>query len=328
MSSRFTRVVTAFVLLVAASGASAFTRDTTTRGRPETGLWLWWGPRAVTFRVNAAALEGTQSGCRTAAVAETTIASALATWGAATRTGETASCTDFSFAQAAPITTRVLGNDGVNLIVVRTTRCADAVAATPGACNIAVPGDCASKLNCWEYDISTLGLTTTTFDPATGEIRDADMELFAWNGLAAPRSGAYFTCEPPTVTTSCSDPFSTRPTGCQATDLGAVATHEAGHMLGLGHVCSSEGSPVYAVCPTGDPVMRPNVGAVSARVLAQDDVAGVCTVYPRGAATPKSPPTSSGGDSGGGGCNTAGGAGILALLGAAAAAWRARRRAR
>ena len=72
--------------------------------------------------------------------------------------------------------------------------------------------------------------------------------------------------------------------------------------------------------------MMPQVGGASNRALDQDDVNGVCTIYPAGGATLTCPPVQPKKGSSGG-CDSAGGAGVLAIAGVLAA-WRRRRRLR
>jgi MYXO-CTERM domain-containing protein len=101
----------------------------------------------------------------------------------------------------------------------------------------------------WPYSDSsnTLGLTTVTYDTTDGEIYDADMEL---------NSAQYQLVAAPPV-----------PTG--AYDLMTVITHEAGHFLGLAH--SADGTAVMYAHYHSD-----------ASVPTQDDVDGICTIYPPG----------------------------------------------
>lgn len=102
----------------------------------------------------------------------------------------------------------------------------------------------------WPYNdpYSTLGLTTVTFNADTGEIYDADMEL---NSSGRNLS---ITDQVPT----------------NGFDLASVVTHEAGHFFGLAHATDSK-STMYAS-------YKP--GTTQLRTLAQDDIKGICAIYP------------------------------------------------
>jgi hypothetical protein len=100
----------------------------------------------------------------------------------------------------------------------------------------------------WPYpnDLNnTLGLTTVTFDSETGEIYDADTEI---NG---------------TVPLSTDDP----PSGF---DFESILTHEMGHFLGLAH----SANPAATMWAFHTP------GSTSMRTLTDDDVSGLCSIYP------------------------------------------------
>lgn len=93
---------------------------------------------------------------------------------------------------------------------------------------------------------NTLGLTTVTFDPDTGEIYDADMEINS------------------TVPLTLSDPI---PAG--GYDFQSIITHECGHFLGMAH-SGDDRATMFAHYTQGSTYMR---------VLTDDDVSGICSIY-------------------------------------------------
>jgi hypothetical protein len=94
---------------------------------------------------------------------------------------------------------------------------------------------------------NTLGLTTVTFEPDTGELYDADTEI---NG---------------TRPLSVGDPV---PEGYY--DLESILTHEMGHFLGLAHSAEANATMFASYNP----------GSTSMRILKQDDIDGICSIYP------------------------------------------------
>jgi hypothetical protein len=100
----------------------------------------------------------------------------------------------------------------------------------------------------WPYPgvSATLALTTVSFEIATGRILDADVEV---NSFAID------------ITTSTTNPRA---------DLQSIATHEAGHFLGLAH-SDDPTATMYAAYQPG------NLGF---RTLRQDDQEAICKAYP------------------------------------------------
>ncbi|HEY3821594.1 MAG TPA: matrixin family metalloprotease [Polyangiaceae bacterium] len=118
----------------------------------------------------------------------------------------------------------------------------------------------------WPHDDAnnTLGLTTVTYDPDTGEIYDADMEINA------------------TVPLSIGDPVMPG-----AYDFDSIITHECGHFLGMAHT-GDDRATMYASYTQGTTYKR---------VLTSDDVSGLCSIYLAGgdrAVDPSATPDGSG----------------------------------
>lgn len=100
----------------------------------------------------------------------------------------------------------------------------------------------------WKYGPQVLGLTTVNYNPKTGEIYNADMELNTYD----------------------MSPLAIRdPVDQDAYDFASVVTHETGHFLGMGH-SQIAGATMYAQYTEGQTDMR---------YLSPDDVTGICTVY-------------------------------------------------
>ncbi len=101
----------------------------------------------------------------------------------------------------------------------------------------------------WPHNDSnnTLALTTVTFNPETGEIYDADMEVNTHDQRV-----------------TLLDPVP--PDGY---DFASIVTHETGHFLGLAHSGDNRATMFANYTP----------GATAMRNLTADDVAGVCSVY-------------------------------------------------
>ena len=102
----------------------------------------------------------------------------------------------------------------------------------------------------WPYDAapSAYALTSVTFNPQTGIIADADIEL----------NGEYFQFT------------NTDAPGETDVDVRNTLTHEAGHFIGLDHTPLAEAT-MFARAPEGELLKRS---------LHEDDVDGACHIYP------------------------------------------------
>lgn len=104
----------------------------------------------------------------------------------------------------------------------------------------------------WNYKgvDNTLAKTTVTYDSVSGVILDADIELnHAYNELTVGDEAVVY-------------------------DLESILTHELGHFIGLDHSFDFDATMNASYDP----------GTTELRTVEQDDVAGVCTIYPPGRA--------------------------------------------
>lgn len=326
------RGLAALASLLAAVPALAFVRSTT--ATPGTGKPLFWPNPRVTYVVNPNHFTSVP-GCADIPTAMALVRASFPAWNRAEHPGESNVCTGFQFVDGGDSASTVLGYDQTpgahneNLVVFRSGLCStittDSLCTNPPLGSDGLPdlGACVAAHNCWEHDAATgpggtIALTSVVYLPDTGEIVDADMELHDWNGDRTAPNGWYFTCPgapaPTCNASSPSDPLLFSDSGCTYIDIGNTVTHEAGHMLGLDHVCVQGAAPPSNACPVGGSTMEPTAGPgdTDKRTLKPDDIDGVCSIYPvKG--------------SGGCGCGTASASG-LALLGLFLAALWPRRR--
>ncbi len=108
----------------------------------------------------------------------------------------------------------------------------------------------------WIHEAEAIAMTTTTYDTQNGKIVDSDVEL----------NGRDYT-------------FTTAESAQVLVDICNALAHEAGHMLGLDHSSDSD-TTMYGYAPQGE---------TKKCDLSQDDIDGLCHVYPAGRETPPTP---------------------------------------
>ncbi len=308
---------------VALAGATAFALAGTAlafvRTTPSNGMCLWWASRNVPYAVNdfgsSAPASPATDVCGVPTSPTAVLAAVKASFAAWSQPA--LACTDLQLTYQGQTPSVQTGNDGQNLVVFRRGPCSD-TRIVPGGDPCLTSGTCADAYNCWDHSGSSIiALTTTTYRPSTGEIIDADIELNAWDGNPGTFGNAvgfYFTCvdpSPGTVTSCPATPSNccSAPgvSGCLAMDVQNTVTHEAGHFIGLGHTPVS-GATMFASAARGE---------TSKRSLAQDDIDGVCAIYPAGKPTVTCVSHSSGCGQG-----SAGPGSLLGLLALLALRWR------
>ncbi len=216
------------------------------------------------------------------------------------------SCANLDLVYAGTTGETRVGLDGLgeNVVLFRRGWCSTQLPAS-APCMLDPDVDCGNIYGCFEdhgpADRQAVAMTAVLYEPSSGRIFDADVQVNGWDGtgvgaqLKLPaENGWYFTCATPPpnpkICASYGEP------DCYYMDLQNTVTHEAGHVLGLAHTS------------TPDTVMfiTTAAGETKKRVLSQDDIAGVCAIYPEPS-----------------GCASGGaGAGGLGILVAALLLWR------
>ncbi len=240
-------------------------------------------------------------------------------------------CADLRFVYGGTFDEIRTGIGGIdeNVVVFRRGWCSENAAAVADPCFQDPSASCGGIYDCFEdtgryAGHSIVALTSVLYDPRTGRIFGADIELNGWDGtepgstLSTATHGWYFSCLDPAVVPTTTICTNYGDDGCHYIDLRNTVTHEVGHFLGLAHPCGEPGLPPCSVSvpapgtPYSQRTMNPQTapGEVSKRSLSADDVAGVCAIY----ANP----------SGGCGCGRGEGAGAGSLLVAALALRRRR----
>lgn len=102
----------------------------------------------------------------------------------------------------------------------------------------------------WAYSGSIYALTSVTFNTNNGVIFDADIEF--------NESFTYTNTDDITAID---------------VDVENTLTHEIGHFLGLDHEDTIEDATMYSMAPLGE---------IKKRDLHQDDIDGICAIYPKG----------------------------------------------
>ena len=113
-----------------------------------------------------------------------------------------------------------------------------------------------------------VALTTTTFDPQSGQIFDADIEFNSANFVFADLPA----CCPDACPAMCAG----------RTDLMNTTVHELGHFLGLAHADDSDSDAADPAIFGATMFSSSTSGEIKKRDLALDDIRGVLFKYPAG----------------------------------------------
>jgi len=190
----------------------------------ETPIGVSWPERSVEYLVHEEGSKDHPSmGAQISTELLTTVEQSFTAW-------STLDCAEFEFVYAGPTSVRdvgyseALGENNINIVM---------------------------WTNPWPnvYSPSAYALTSVTYDPSTGRIADADIEVNDefWD-------------------------YSIGPSNPETVDVQNMMTHEVGHFIGLDHTFDA----------TTTMFGRADLGEISKRDLAQDDIDGMCAIYPAG----------------------------------------------
>jgi matrixin len=240
------RHVLLLAALLCAAPARAYVQSRNSAGNP-----MSWATHGHSFQIDAQwpGVTGTPLDA---------VRKSFATWAAVT-------CSDLVLSEESVSTdprARVIGffqgQTNHNLVLLRTRSCQD---VAPAGDPCFASGGCDNLYDCFDENQKggVIATTTTTTNRNTGEILDTDTEFngpqFIFTAVDGPK------CASPTDT------------GCVQFDIQNTMTHEAGHTLGLDHTPDPRAT-MFATAPQGE---------TSKRVLGQDDINGICAIYPKGA---------------------------------------------
>jgi hypothetical protein len=268
------------------------------------GACLFWSTRGHSYQIDS---QGTPDVPGSGAF--DAVRKSFLTWAAVT-------CSDLAFPDLGlstnPNDRRVgyfAGQYNRNLVLWRTANCELGGAPANDPC--LGTGMCGNKYDCWDHGDAAIAVTTTSYNPNTGEIYDADIEMNDSNHSDGTKFQFTIVDQGPGVPI-CSQ---NGQANCIGYDVQNTVTHEAGHSIGFAH-SPLQDSTMYAFAPEGDQTKR---------TLHTEDTQGVCDVYPKGKPTSTclgDPITlTSAGSSDGGGCgcsqkgNGAPAGALLALIG-------------
>lgn len=214
---------------------------------------LWWKENTtITWRSNVAGNDETPG--ETEFIAAST---AFSAWDQHMRT-----CSSLRFVEGPKSTSRLAEFKtqtnalNENLVLYRQRACRGFVPDTDACVS---DGSCGNKYDCWQFSAGAIAITTTSYNPRTGQILDSDIELNTPSYIFTTVNS------PPCVRGSES-------VSCVATDIQNTMTHEVGHLLGLSHINDSAST------------MNPSavVGELTKRTIDPGSKRFVCDIYKAG----------------------------------------------
>jgi hypothetical protein len=290
------RAALVLAALLAAAPAHAYRRTCPVENRRQYPC-LRWPTHTIPWKVNPCRPDGSPS-CAAAATADPALAAVQAgfrAWEDATHAGASAPCTDLSLPYAGTSGSILSGDGrhghGEHVVIFRRGWCSDVPAARSDPCY--QDATCGNRYDCFDDECpadptqgclgrGVLALTSVIFDDG-GTILDADMEIVDWDGtpgsVAGATDGFYWTCYRDAQPSAACTTYGQG--DCYAYDLQNTVTHEAGHFLGLAHPCGADVGVSCSGYPN-DTTMYPTAisGETQKRTLADDDVSGICAIYP------------------------------------------------